>query len=103
MVGRQVSREHHYRAPRSKVVFQTTYDHAPRVFAREFGRSVSEDDFMNLGRFEVLSLATDEGVSAPVSGETLTPTAPTDETPRGNDDRGAADHEVSRGGSRPAG
>lgn len=58
---------------RSKVVFQTTYDDA-RVFAREFGRSVSEDDFMNLGQFEVLCrLATGEGVSAPVSGETLPP------------------------------
>jgi hypothetical protein len=38
---------------RSKVVFQTTYDDA-RVFARGFGRSVSEDDVMNLGQFEVL-------------------------------------------------
>jgi hypothetical protein len=34
---------------RSKVVFQTTFDDA-RVFAREFGRAVSEEDFMNLGR-----------------------------------------------------
>lgn len=62
---------------RSKVVFQTTYDDA-RVLAREFGRSVSEDDFMNLGQYEVLlRLATDEGVSAPVSGETLPPIEPT--------------------------
>jgi type IV secretory pathway TraG/TraD family ATPase VirD4 len=36
----------------SKVVFQTTYDDA-RVFAREFGRSVSDEDFMNLGQYEV--------------------------------------------------
>lgn len=62
---------------RSKVVFQSTYDDA-RVFAREFGRSVAEDDFMNLGQYEVLCrFATKEGVSAPVSGETLTPTTPT--------------------------
>ena len=62
---------------RSKVIFQTTYDDA-RVFAREFGRSVSEDDFMNLGQFEVLCrFATEEGVSAPVSGETCPPTSPT--------------------------
>lgn len=58
---------------RSKVVFQATYDDA-RVFAREFGRSVSDEDFMNLGQYEVLCrFATDEGVSAPVSGETLPP------------------------------
>jgi hypothetical protein len=62
---------------RSKVVFQTTYDDA-RVFAREFGRSVSEDDFMNLGQYEVLCrLVTGEGVSAPVSGETVPPVEPT--------------------------
>jgi hypothetical protein len=58
---------------RSKVVFQTTYDDA-RVFAREFGRSVSEEDFMNLSAFEVMCrFATSEGISAPVSGETLPP------------------------------
>ena len=58
---------------RSKVVFQTTADDA-RVFAREFGRSVSEDDFMDLGQYEVLCrLATSEGVSAPVSATTLPP------------------------------
>lgn len=62
---------------RSKVIFQATYDDA-RVFAREFGRSVSDEDFMNLGSFEVLCrLATAEGVSAPVSAVTLPPTAPT--------------------------
>jgi hypothetical protein len=58
---------------RSKVVFQATYDDA-RVFAREFGRSVTDEDFMNLGKYEVLCrFATDEGVSAPVRGETLPP------------------------------
>ena len=62
---------------RSKVVFQTTYDDA-RVFSREFGKSVSEDDFMNLGQYEVLCrFAGREGVSAPVSAETLPPTPPT--------------------------
>jgi hypothetical protein len=58
---------------RSKVVFSTTYDDA-RVFAREFGRPVSDDDFMNLGAYEVLCrLATSEGISAPVSGQALPP------------------------------
>jgi hypothetical protein len=62
---------------RSKVIFQTTYDDA-RIFAREFGTSVSAEDFMTLGRYEVLCrFATEEGVSAPVSGETLPPTPPT--------------------------
>jgi len=61
---------------RSKVVFQTTYDDA-RVFAREFGRSVSDEDFMNLSAFEVICrFATSEGISAPVSGETLPPSEP---------------------------
>ena len=58
---------------RTKVVFQTTYDDA-RVFAREFGRAVTDEDFMNLGAYEVLCrLATGDGVSAPVSGVTLPP------------------------------
>jgi hypothetical protein len=62
---------------RSKVVFQTTYDDA-RVFAREFGRSVTDEDFMNLGRFEILCrFATGEGISAPVSAVTLKPVAST--------------------------
>jgi hypothetical protein len=61
---------------RSKVAFQTTADDA-RVLAREFGRTVTEDDFMNLGQYEVLCrLATGEGVSAPVSGVTLPPAQP---------------------------
>lgn len=63
---------------RNKVVFQTTADDA-RVFAREFGRSVSEDDFMELGQYEVLCrLVTSEGVSAPVSATTLLPPEPTE-------------------------
>lgn len=61
---------------RSKVVFQTTADDA-RVFAREFGRAVTDEDFMNLGQYEVLcKLATREGVSSPVSGVTLPPPRP---------------------------
>lgn len=58
---------------RSKVVFQTAADEA-RDFARQFGRSVTEDDFLNLARFEVLMrLATRDGVSSPVTGVTLPP------------------------------
>lgn len=62
---------------RSKVVFQTAADEA-RDFARQFGRSVTEDDFLNLSRYEVLArLATEDGVSSPVSGVTLPPSDPT--------------------------
>jgi hypothetical protein len=58
---------------RSKVVFQTTADDA-QVLAREFGRTVTDEDFLSLGQFEVLcKLVTGEGVSAPVSGVTLEP------------------------------
>jgi hypothetical protein len=61
---------------RSKVVFQTTADDA-RVFAREFGGSLSEDDFMDLAQYEVLCrLVTGEGVSSPVSAATLPPPEP---------------------------
>jgi hypothetical protein len=57
----------------TKIIFRSGYDDA-RVLAREFGRSVSDEDFQNLGQFEVLCrLATEEGVSALVSGETLPP------------------------------
>lgn len=62
---------------RSSVVFQTSVDDA-RDFARRFGRSVTEEDFMNQQRFEVIMrLATHEGVSAPVTGVTLPPREPT--------------------------
>ncbi|MFD5847469.1 type IV secretory system conjugative DNA transfer family protein [Streptomyces chartreusis] len=58
---------------RSTVVFQTGADEA-RDFARQFGRSVTEDDFMNLDRFEVITrLATADGVSSPMTGVTLPP------------------------------
>lgn len=57
----------------SKVVFRTGADDA-RTLAREFGRTVSEDDFLNLGQYEVLAkLATSEGVSPAVTGVTLQP------------------------------
>lgn len=62
---------------RSKVIFQTAADDA-RTFAREFGRSVSDEDFMNLGQYEVLMrLATQEGVSQPVTGMSQPPSEPT--------------------------
>jgi hypothetical protein len=65
---------------RTKVVFQTTADDA-RVFAREFGRSVSDEDFLNLGQYEVLCrLATSDGVSQPVTGITKPPIEPTGST-----------------------
>jgi hypothetical protein len=58
---------------RSTVVFQTSADEA-RSFARQFGRSVTEEDFLNQRRFEVLMrLATSDGVSSPVTGVTLPP------------------------------
>jgi hypothetical protein len=55
---------------RTKLVFQITADDA-RTFAHEFGRTVTDADFLNLGRFEVLAkIMTDSGVSAPVTGIT---------------------------------
>jgi hypothetical protein len=58
---------------RSTVVFQTSADEA-KYFARGFGSTVTEDDFMNLRQFEVIArLATGDGVSAPVTGVTLPP------------------------------
>ncbi|GAA3894383.1 type IV secretory system conjugative DNA transfer family protein [Streptomyces lacrimifluminis] len=62
---------------RSTVVFQTSADEA-RHFARQFGRSVTDEDFLNLRRFEVLMrLSTSDGVSTPVTGVTLPPVEPT--------------------------
>ncbi|MGH8684536.1 MAG: TraM recognition domain-containing protein [Nitrosospira sp.] len=58
---------------RSKVVFQTSSDDA-RLFAREFGKSVDDHDFMHLGPYEVIMrMATSDGVSAPVTGVTQPP------------------------------
>ncbi|MDX3695967.1 TraM recognition domain-containing protein [Streptomyces europaeiscabiei] len=63
---------------RSTVVFQTSADEA-RDFSRQFGRSVTDDDFVNLARFEVLMrLATTDGVSSPMSAVTYPPVDPTD-------------------------
>jgi hypothetical protein len=57
----------------SKIVFQTAADDA-RTLAREFGRNVDDEDFMNLGRYEVLmKLAGIDGVSQPVSGAARPP------------------------------
>ena len=62
---------------RSTVVFQTAADEAG-YFAKQFGRSVTADDFMNQRRFEVIMrLATADGVSSPVTGITLPPVEPT--------------------------
>ncbi|MER0445979.1 TraM recognition domain-containing protein [Streptomyces sp. Edi4] len=62
---------------RSTVVFQTSADEA-KHFARQFGRNVSDDDFMNLGRFEVIMrLATRAGVSPPATAVTLPPVGTT--------------------------
>ncbi|WP_427921149.1 type IV secretory system conjugative DNA transfer family protein [Streptomyces sp. cg40] len=62
---------------RSKVVFQTGADEA-NYFAKQFGRRVTPDDFMNLQRYEVIMrLATTDGVSSPVTGMTLPPVEPT--------------------------
>jgi hypothetical protein len=52
---------------RSKIVFQTTADDG-KAFAREFGNSVSEKDFMHLGKFEALArISTPGGVSSPLT------------------------------------
>lgn len=62
---------------RSKVVFQLSSDDA-HSFAREFGRLVTADDFMTLGAYEVIwRLATDAGVSQPVTAVTQPPATPT--------------------------
>lgn len=57
----------------STVVFQTGADEG-RSFVQQFGRSATEDDFVNLARFEVLMrLATGVGGSPPATGVTLPP------------------------------
>lgn len=58
---------------RSKVAFQTSGDDA-RSLARGFGGGVTEDDLINLGRFEVIAkLSTHSGVSAPLTAVTQPP------------------------------
>jgi type IV secretion system coupling TraD/TrwB family protein/helicase HerA-like protein len=66
---------------RSKVVFQTSARDA-RVMQREFGRLVTDDDFINLGAYEAIArVATKDGVSAPV---TITTEAPSRTTSAAN-------------------
>lgn len=58
---------------RTKVVFQTSSDDA-RVMARDFGSSVTDHDFMHLGKYEAISrVATGDGVSAPLTISTAEP------------------------------
>lgn len=62
---------------RSKVVFQTSARDA-RTMQREFGRLVSEDDFINLGGFEaIVRIATETGVSSPITIATSPPSKTT--------------------------
>ncbi|MCP2245736.1 type IV secretion system DNA-binding domain-containing protein [Lentzea aerocolonigenes] len=62
---------------RSKVVFQTSARDA-RTMQREFGRLVTEDDFINLGGFEaIVRIATDTGVSSPFTITTAPPSRTT--------------------------
>jgi hypothetical protein len=52
---------------RTKIVFQLESDDAKNM-AAQFGSSVTDSDFMNLGQYEGLArIATSEGVSSPVS------------------------------------
>ncbi|OCC09535.1 AAA-like domain protein [Streptomyces sp. PTY087I2] len=58
---------------RSKIAFQSSGDEAKNL-ARGFGGSVTEDDIIHLGRFEVIAkLATHSGVSAPLTAVTQLP------------------------------
>lgn len=58
---------------RTKIMFQSSADDA-RAMAREFGGSVTDADFMHLGRFEAIArISTGEGVSAPVTLTTHEP------------------------------
>jgi len=58
---------------KTKVVFQTGSDDA-RTFANDFGRLVSQADFQQLRQFEVITrLATEDGISPPVTARTLRP------------------------------
>jgi len=57
----------------TKVIFQTTSDDA-RLMAREFGRHITDQDFLNLGRFQAIAaISTDAGVSPPVTVTTYPP------------------------------
>lgn len=62
----------------TQMVFQTASADDTRHVARQFGSLVSEEDISNLGRFEVIGrLATDAGMSSPVTGTTMPPSRPT--------------------------
>lgn len=62
---------------RSKAVFQTSARDA-RAMQREFGRLVTEDDFINLGGFEaIVRIATEAGVSPPITISTAPPSKTT--------------------------
>ena len=57
----------------TKVVFQTTADDG-RMMTREFGRSVTDSDFISLGAHEAICrVATDEGTSPPLTLVTKPP------------------------------
>lgn len=57
----------------TKLVFQTNADDATAM-ARDFGSSVSAEDFMHLGQYEVLArIATPNGISAPLTLTTSEP------------------------------
>jgi len=62
---------------RTRVVYQTSA-HDARAMQREFGRLVDENDFLNLGAYEAIArIATEAGVSAPVTITTEPPSKPT--------------------------
>jgi Cdc6-like AAA superfamily ATPase len=62
---------------RSKVIMQGGGEDA-RLFAREFGTGLSEEDFKNLDRFQAIArLMAGGSVSGPMTGVTLPPSEPT--------------------------
>lgn len=72
---------------RTKVIFQTNANDA-RQMANNFGKSVADEDFLHLGRYEAIArIATNEGVSAPL---TLTTHAPARGYGNANDVRKAS-------------
>jgi hypothetical protein len=58
---------------RSKIIFRPDADDAS-LFARQFGNKVSEQDFLNLAKYEVIGqVAADDGISDPFTAITLPP------------------------------
>lgn len=58
---------------RTKVIFQTNANDA-RQMANNFGKSVADEDFLHLGRYEAIArIATNEGVSSPLTLATYKP------------------------------